>query len=63
MNADLKALDALLRPQAREQGWTAELADENEPQGAVVLKDRNGNVRVIMPRQVYEELRDRGPQP
>ena len=39
------------------QGWTAELADEGDPEGTVVIKDANGTVRMLMPRDVYEDLR------
>lgn len=50
-------LEASMRPRAKEQGWTAELLDEHDPDGAVVLKDRRGNMRMMMPRAVYENFR------
>jgi Fe-S cluster biogenesis protein NfuA len=63
--ADLKAihdlLEASMRPRAKEDGWTAELLDENNPDGAVVLKDRRGNIQMMMPRSVYEDLRKEKP--
>jgi len=50
-------LEANMRPRAKEEGWTAELLDESDPDGAVVLKDRRGNIQMMMPRSVYDDLR------
>ncbi len=38
-------------------GSTAQLLDEAEPDGTVVLRDAQGNPRMMMPREVYDELR------
>ena len=36
--------------------WTAQL--EERPDGLVIFRDEHGNVRMVMPRDVYEELLD-----
>ena len=44
-----------MRPIANE-GWTAELMDENDPDGGVVIKNEKGQMKYMMPLDVYEEL-------
>lgn len=39
-------------------GWTAELEDENEPDGGVVIKNEKGHVMMWMPREVYEGFKN-----
>lgn len=36
---------------------TAELLDESDPDGPVVLKNHTRNVVAMMPREVYEQIR------
>jgi hypothetical protein len=36
---------------------TAQLLDENDPNGIVVIRDERGNDRLFMPRCVWDELR------
>ena len=38
------------------RGWTAELENEDEPDGLVVLRDEHGHPKIYMPRDVYEAL-------
>jgi hypothetical protein len=38
---------------------TAELADEGDPDGAVVIRDRHGTEVMCMPRKTYDALRAR----
>ena len=40
---------------------TAQLMDENEPDGGVVIRDERGNDRLYMPRDVWDELRRNRP--
>jgi hypothetical protein len=37
-------------------GCTAELLDENDENGPVVIRESCGSIRMMMPRDVYEEL-------
>ena len=48
-------LDQPLKPKT--PGGTASLLDENEPEGAVVLRNAEGVITYIMPRDVYESLK------
>ena len=40
---------------------TAQLLDENNPDGIVVIRDEQGNDRLFMPRCVWDELREYKP--
>lgn len=55
---DIAALFETLYTCGTGHDWTAELVDENDPNGAVVLKDKDGTPRMWMPRDVYEEIRN-----
>jgi hypothetical protein len=35
---------------------TAELLDDNEPDGTIVIRDADGVSRLMMPREVYEDF-------
>jgi hypothetical protein len=51
-------------PCFEEEGqWTAELADENEPDGIVILKSASGRVRFEMSRKSWEYFRKGGDAP
>lgn len=41
------------------QGGTAELLNEDDEQGDVLLRDKGGVPRILMSRVVYEQLRDK----
>ena len=40
---------------------TAELMDENDPEGGVVIKDADGRATMFMPRATYEAFKKRPP--
>ncbi len=46
-----------------EPGSTAELEDENDPQGMVIIRDSRGAPRLCMPREVWDDLRKWQPPP
>jgi len=57
-------LVALSMPCFEEDGeWTAELADENEPDGIVILKSPSGRVQMAMSRKSWERFRRGGLAP
>ncbi len=49
-----KALDKHALP--FQGGGTAELLDEADPDGVVVIKDKDGNLQMMLPREDYEEI-------
>ena len=42
------------------EGGTARLLDESDPEGPVGLYDERGNLKVVMPQDVFWRLRERG---
>lgn len=56
-NALLSFVEEPVAVLPKEYGPYAEyLLDEDDDDGSVALKDKHGNMRVLMPRHVYEEL-------
>lgn len=59
--AEIHILQLLGTPRpAHQEGWTAELENEDDPTGAVVIKDAKGRPRLWMPREVYDDVRTYG---
>lgn len=56
--ADLHRLFETMYTCGPSVGWTAELEDENDPDGLVVIKDAEGHPKMWMPREVYEAFRN-----
>lgn len=59
---DLEALKKLLdKPIPIDKAATVELADENDPEGTVLVKNAAGVVIMAMPREDYEAIREYKP--
>ncbi len=41
-----------------DEPFVAALLDEEDPHGPVALHDKSGNVRVLMPKDVWDSLRE-----
>jgi len=52
-----KTLSALSPFPAHEEGLTAELEDENDENGMVFIKRKDGSVKMAMSREDYDALR------
>jgi hypothetical protein len=52
----LKFIDGLALPLKPPPGCTAELLDENDEQGIVVIREPCGSIRMMMPRDVYDAV-------
>lgn len=62
---ELEELHHLLQRMDEERftSWgscTAELADENDPDGNVVIKDSKGHIKLWLPREDFEAFRKMG---
>jgi hypothetical protein len=54
LRAALEALGQV--PVLRDRVTTAQLMDESDPQGLVVIRDEQGNDLMVMPREVYDSM-------
>jgi hypothetical protein len=61
MKLALESLMAMIGRQwpASASGGTAELLDEDDPEGMVILRNARGEPECYMPRALFEELRQR----
>ena len=54
MSIDIEALRAALKGLPKIGAVTAELEDDNAPDGAVILRDADGNVVAVMSRASWD---------